>query len=599
MTMLITETAAWKSLAAHAAEARSLSLRTLLSQPGRAEDFRVESDGVVLDYSRQLATPQTRSLLLALAESIDLPGKLAAMAMGVRLNTSEDRSVLHMALRASDEETIVVDGENVVSQVHEVLQKIRAFTSEIRSGKRRGASGKPLRDVVAIGIGGSYLGPEFVNEALHTEPNCVIASAGRRLRFLANVDPIDVARALSDLDPASTLVVVVSKTFTTAETMLNARTVRAWLVNKLGRKAVAKHMVAVSTNLPEVTAFGIDPENVFGFWDWVGGRYSVCSAVGMLPLSLQYSFEVMQQFLAGARAMDQHLLSAPMEQNLPVLQGLFGVWNSSFLGYPTRALLPYCQALMRFAPHIQQVDMESNGKRVALDGTPLGFDAGEINFGEPGTNGQHSFYQLVHQGRVVPCDFIGFQESQQPIAMKNEVVANHDELMANFFAQPDALAFGKTAEECASEGVPSALIPHKVFPGNRPSNVLLLERLSPFTCGQLLALYEHRTVVQGFIWGLNSFDQWGVELGKVLAKQVRSQLHASRNDPKTAIAGFNPSTTAMLARYLKGPREALLKPAKASAKARSAPAKSTKALTPKRPQPIKAKAKPVQAKRRR
>jgi glucose-6-phosphate isomerase len=332
--------------------------------------------------------------------------------------------------------------------------------------------------------------------------------------------------------------------------MLNARTVRSWLTKKLGKGAVAKHMVAVSTNLEAVAKFGIDPANAFGFWDWVGGRYSVCSAVGLLPLSLHYGFKPMQEFLAGARSMDRHALTAPYERNLPVLLGVIGVWNSTFLGHPTRALLPYCQALLKFAPHIQQVDMESNGKRVGLDGSELPFASGEIDFGEPGTNGQHSFYQLLHQGRVVPADFIGFSASQHPLVLPGEDVANHDELMANFFAQPDALAFGKTAAQCRAEGVPEALVPHKVFPGNRPSNVLLLERLTPYACGQLLALYEHRTAVQGFIWGLNSFDQWGVELGKVLAKQVRTQLAATRKS-KAPVKGFNPSTTVLLKRYLK------------------------------------------------
>ena len=343
--------------------------------------------------------------------------------------------------------------------------------------------------------------------------------------------------------------VVISKTFTTAETMLNAKTVRAWLVKKLGKAAVAQHMVAVSTNLKDVAAFGIDPANAFGFWDWVGGRYSVCSAVGVLPLALQFGFKKVDQFLAGARAMDQHFLTAPCEKNLPVILGLLGIWNATFLGHAARALLPYCQALLKLAPHIQQVDMESNGKRVALDGSELPFAAGEIDFGEPGTNGQHSFYQLIHQGRTIPCDFIGFRTSQQPVALKGEGVSNHDELMSNFFAQPDALAYGKTADELRREGVPEALVPHKVFSGNRPSTVILLEQLTPFTTGQLLSLYEHRTAVQGFIWGLNSFDQWGVELGKVLAKKVRTQLTASRSQ-KAAVEGFNASTAALLKRYL-------------------------------------------------
>jgi glucose-6-phosphate isomerase len=310
-------------------------------------------------------------------------------------------------------------------------------------------------------------------------------------------------------------------------------------------------MVAVSTNLKGVESFGIDPANAFGFWDWVGGRYSVCSAVGVVPLALQYGMGPVEEFLKGAHSVDEHFRTTPLGSNLPALLALFGVWNSSFLGRPDRALLPYCQALLKLAPHIQQVDMESNGKRVTLDGQPLGFDAGEVDFGEPGTNGQHSFYQLLHQGRVVPADFLGFRQSQQPVDVPGEAVSNHDELMANFFAQPDALAVGKTADEVRAEGVPEALVPHKVFPGNRPSNVLLLDGLTPFTCGQILALYEHRTAVQGFVWGINSFDQWGVELGKVLAKQVRGQLEKSRAS-KGPIEGFNPSTVALLRRYVEG-----------------------------------------------
>ncbi len=557
---MISDTAAWKNLTAHVAEIRSTHLRDLLQDERRCAAMVAEHDGIVLDFSRQNATAKTMELLIELAREADVVGRFRAMAAGEKINVSEGRSVLHMALRApartktssARSARLRVDGEDVVTQVHEVLGRIKTFSEQVRSGRWKGVTGKPLTDVVAIGIGGSYLGPEFVFEALRTDPTCAKAADGRRLRFLANVDPIDVARALEGLDPARTLVIVVSKTFTTAETMLNARTVRAWLVKKLGAKAVAKHMVAVSTNLAEVEVFGIDPANAFGFWDWVGGRYSVCSAVGMLPLSLQFGYPRMAEFLAGAHSIDAHVQSAPLESNLPVLLGLLGVWNSSFLGHPTRALLPYCQALLKFAPHIQQVDMESNGKRVALDGSVLPFEAGEIDFGEPGTNGQHSFYQLLHQGRVVPADFIGFRHSQRPIRLagKTEPVSNHDELMANFFAQPDALAFGKTAAECLAEGVPEALVPHKVFAGNRPSNVLLLESLTPHTCGQLLALYEHRTAVQGFVWGLNSFDQWGVELGKVLAKQVRRQLVASRAS-RAPIEGFNPATAALLKRYLR------------------------------------------------
>jgi glucose-6-phosphate isomerase len=554
---MISATPAWSALAAHVAEIRGTHLRDLLQDGARAAAMVAEHDGVVLDFSRQNATAKTLGLLLDLARAADVPGKLKAMAAGAKLNTTENRSVLHVALRAPKGSSLVVDGVDVVAQVHEVIARIRVFSNAVRKGTWKGATGKPLTDVVAIGIGGSYLGPEFVYEAMRTDPACAKAAAGRRLRFLANVDPIDVERALDGLDPARTLVVVVSKTFTTAETMLNARSVRAWLLKHLATKAkggkaavVAKHMVAVSTNLKDVGAFGIDPANAFGFWDWVGGRYSVCSAVGLLPLALQYGMKPVEDFLAGAHAIDRHAVEAPLDKNLPVLLGLFGVWNSSFLGHSTRALLPYCQALLKLAPHIQQVDMESNGKRVALDGTELPFAAGEVDFGEPGTNGQHSFYQLIHQGRTVPADFIGFRASQRPLKIAGEAVSNHDELMANFFAQPDALAQGKTAEECVKEGVPEALVPHKVFPGNRPSNVLLLEKLTPYTTGQLLALYEHRTAVQGFVWGLNSFDQWGVELGKVLAKQVRGQLAASRGKGKAKVAGFNPSTTALLGRYL-------------------------------------------------
>ena len=397
---------------------------------------------------------------------------------------------------------------------------------------------------MSIGIGGSYLGPEFVAEALRTEPDCAAAARGRRLRFLANVDPIDVSRALDGLDPATTLVIVVSKTFTTAETMLNARTVRAWLTNALGAAAVPKHMVAVSTNLAEVAAFGIDPANAFGFWDWVGGRYSVSSAVGALPLALHYGIAPFRRMLAGAHGVDEHFRTAPLAQNLPALLALLGVWNRSYLGYPARALLPYCQALHRFPAHIQQVDMESNGKRVGLDGAPLPGPAGEIDFGEPGTNGQHSFYQLLHQGEPIPADFVGFLRSQAPVSLPGEAVSNHDELMSNFFAQPDALAVGRTAEAVRADGAAEALVPHRTFPGNRPSTVILLPTCGPYEVGQLLALFEHRTAAQGFLWGLNPFDQWGVELGKVLAKQVRSALASGA--PK----GFNPSTQALLARYL-------------------------------------------------
>ncbi|PXF43104.1 Glucose-6-phosphate isomerase, cytosolic [Gracilariopsis chorda] len=533
-----------------AAQADNLSISQLLMDTARVQKMTATHQKLHIDYSRQLLTLDTLHNLHRLADATDLRAHINAMFAGEKINSTENRAVLHVALRAPKSASIYVDGVDVVPNVHKVLTDINAFTDKVRSGEWLGATGAPLTDVVAIGIGGSYLGPEFVFEALRMHPPAVKAAKGRRLRFLANVDPVDVARARDGLDPATTLIVVISKTFTTAETMLNARTMRAWIVDALGPDAVSKHMIAVSTNLPAVQDFGIDPANVFGFWDWVGGRYSVSSAVGVVPLSLQYGHDIVSEFLAGAHDMDQHFRSAPFDSNMPVLMGLVGVWNSTFLGHATRALLPYQQALLKLAPHIQQVDMESNGKSVRLDGSALSVPAGPINFGEPGTNGQHSFYQLIHQGRVVPCDFVGVIKSQVPISLDGEPVSNHDELMSNFFAQPDALAFGKSAEQCRAEGVPEELVPHKTFPGNRPSSSMLIEELTPFTAGQLLALFEHRTAVEGFIWGINSFDQWGVELGKVLAKGVRKQLQMSRKG--ASVSGFNPSTSALLKKYLAG-----------------------------------------------
>jgi glucose-6-phosphate isomerase len=366
---------------------------------------------------------------------------------------------------------------------------------------------------------------------------------------LANVDPVDVAIAINGLNPETTLVVIVSKTFTTGETMLNSKTMKSWLIASLGPGCVAKHMVAVSSNLKLVKEFGLNPDNTFGFWDWVGGRFSVCSAVGILPLALQYGFPKVQQFLEGAWSVDYHFKTAPLEDNFPVLLGLISVWNVSFLRCPARAILPYSQALQKLAPHIQQLSMESNGKGVAMDGTPLNYHAGEIDFGEPGTNGQHSFYQLIHQGRLIPCDFIGVVKSQQAVNLQGELVSNHDELMCNFFAQPDALAYGKTREEARKEGIPEELVPHKMFTGNRPSLSLLLPTLDAYTAGQLLALYEHRIAVQGFIWGINSFDQWGVELGKSLATKVRQTMNKVRTKGE-CVCGYNFSTTYMLNRFL-------------------------------------------------
>ncbi|KAK4429240.1 Glucose-6-phosphate isomerase, cytosolic [Sesamum alatum] len=546
---LICETEQWKDLKAHVDDIKKTHLRELMSDTNRCQSMMLEFDGILLDYSRQCATLDTLNKLKNLAEAAHLKEKINRMFNGERINSTENRSVLHVALRAPRDSVINSDGKNVVPDVWQVLDKIKDFSERVRSGAWVGATGKALKDVIAVGIGGSFLGPLFVHTALQTDAEAAEFAKGRQLRFLANVDPIDVARNIPGLNPETTLVVVVSKTFTTAETMLNARTLREWISSALGPQAVAKHMVAVSTNLTLVEKFGIDPNNAFAFWDWVGGRYSVCSAVGVLPLSLQYGFAVVEKFLKGASSIDQHFHSAPFEKNLPVLLGLLSVWNVSFLGYPARAILPYSQALEKLAPHIQQVSMESNGKGVSIDGVPLPYETGEIDFGEPGTNGQHSFYQLIHQGRVIPCDFIGVVKSQQPVYLKGELVSNHDELMSNFFAQPDALAYGKSPEQLLKENVPEQLITHKTFSGNRPSLSILLPSLNAYNIGQLLAIYEHRVAVEGFVWGINSFDQWGVELGKSLATQVRKQLHASRKKGE-AVEGFNFSTTTVLKRYL-------------------------------------------------
>lgn len=515
---------------------------------------------IILDYSRQQVTGETMELLFDLADKVGFTDKRADMRSGVKINATEGRAVLHHVLRMPrGYEYNYINahgGSEMLKDVHRVRDSIERFTDGVRSGDVRGATGKALKNVICIGIGGSQLGPEFVHEALRADAVAAAAARGRTLRFLANVDPVDFNLCTRDLDPSETLVVVISKTFTTAETMLNARTMRKWLLEGLAAQGCTDeklvkscHIVAVSTAKSVAMDFGVDEPNVFEFWDWVGGRFSVCSAVGILPLSLQYSYHVMSDFLDGAHDIDEHFFESPLRDNIPVILGLLGVWNSTFLGYETRALLPYSQALKRLPAHIQQVDMESNGKRVTIDGTPLPFPSGEIDFGEAGTNGQHSFYQLLHQGRVVPADFIGFCESQTPEELAGEAVSNHDELMSNFFAQPDALAYGKTLNDLIQEGVPEELREHKVFTGNRPSSSMLLTRLDAFAVGQLLAIYEHRTAVQGFIWGINSFDQWGVELGKVLAKQVRSQLNASRKSG-ASVQGFNSSTSSLLEAYL-------------------------------------------------
>jgi len=541
--------AAWQTVFDAAPKMKDSHLRSLLQDEARNNSMMVEWEGMTLDYCRQKVDVETMDKLFALAEQEGVAGKKDKMFAGDRINETEGRPVLHAALRAPRDKVINVDGNNVVPDVWKVLDAMAAFSNKVRSGEVTGHTGKPLTDVLCIGIGGSYLGVDFVFEALKTDPEAAAAAAGRRLRFLANVDPIDVKRALEGLSAETTLVVVISKTFTTAETMLNAKTVKDWLIKELGTEdCVAKHVVACSTAMEKTKAFGIDPANVFPFWDWVGGRFSCWSAVGVLGLSLQYGFDIVNKFLEGGHAMDEHFQTAPAKENLPLIMGLLAVWNCSVLGHEGLAVLPYCQALVRFVPHIQQLDMESNGKRVKMDGSVVPMGTGAIYFGEPGTNGQHSFYQLMHQGRVIPAEFIGFAKSQNPVMLPGEPVSNHDELMSNFFAQPDALALGKTAEELTAEGVPEKLVAHKTFTGDRPSLSLLLEVCDARTLGKLLALYEHRTAVQGWLWGINSFDQWGVELGKVLAKEVRGFLQTARNGAGDDSKFIGP-TKALLKKY--------------------------------------------------
>ena len=502
----------------HASQLKSLHLRDLLSDSSRFTSARF--DNILLDFSHSKLTNETLSLLSDLAISKNLFSSVSSLFSGEILNATENRSVLHTLLRAES------SALPVFAEVQEVQSRIRAFSQSVRSGEVLGVTGRPLTTTLCIGIGGSYLGPEFVAEALRTDPACAGAAAGRTLRFLANVDPVDFIRSTSDLDPATTLVVVVSKTFTTAETMMNAARVKEWILRGLSEhpaELVARtHIAAVSTNLQKTKEFGISPDRVFGFWDWVGGRFSVTSAVGLLPLYLQYGTNV-TEFLRGANSIDKLLLeknsAEGLRENLPLLMGLIGWWNTECLGYSARAILPYSQALVRFPAHIQQLDMESNGKQCTSSGERIA-NSGPLVFGEPGTNGQHSFYQLMHQGRAVPAEFIGFCKSQ------SADTEAHNELMSNFFAQPDALALGKTEEQLRAEGCGEALVPHKVFGGDRPSLSLLFTELNAFTCGQLLALYEHRIAVEGFLWGINSFDQFGVELGKGLATKVKKTIES-------------------------------------------------------------------------
>jgi glucose-6-phosphate isomerase len=513
-----------------------LHLRELIAQdPGRGERLTAEAAGWFLDYSKQRVTDETLRLLVALAEECGVPERIEAMFRGERINVTEDRPVLHVALRAPRGDSIVVEGEDVVPQVHEVLDRMSSFAERVRSGEWRGHTGESIRGVVNIGIGGSDLGPAMATRALAAYTDREIA-----YRFVSNVDGTDFAEATRDLDPASTLFVVSSKTFTTIETLTNARTARDWLLAGLGgdEAAVAKHFVAVSTNAERVSEFGIDTENMFGFWDWVGGRYSVDSAIG-LSLMLAIGPERFREFLGGFREMDEHFRSTPLDRNVPTLLALTGVWNANFLGVGTVAVLPYDQYLARFPAYLQQLEMESNGKHVTLDGERVDYDTGTIVWGEPGTNGQHAFFQLIHQGtRLVPCDLIGFLVSLNPLGR------HHDLLLANLIAQAEALAFGRTADEVRAEGAPEHQVPHHVLEGNRPSNVLLAERLSPATLGALIALYEHKVFVQGTVWNIDSFDQWGVELGKVLATKVVGELEA---EPEPDLA-HDSSTNALVRR---------------------------------------------------
>jgi glucose-6-phosphate isomerase len=535
----LTERQAWKALEAHYENVRELHLRKLFADdPKRGERMTAEAVGLYLDYSKNRITDETLTLLLQLAEESGLRGRIDAMFRGEKINITENRAVLHVALRAPRGASIVVDGENVVPQVHAVLDKMADFSNRVRSGGWKGHTGKRIRNVINIGIGGSDLGPVMAYEALK-----YYSDRAMPFRFVSNVDGSDFAEAVHDLDPPDTLFIISSKTFTTLETMTNAQTARAWSLAGLGgdEKAVAKHFVAVSTNAAEVAKFGIDTANMFGFWDWVGGRYSMDSAIGLSTM-LAIGPENFRAMLDGFHQMDEHFRTAPFERNLPVLMGLLSLWYNDFFGAQTVAVLPYEQYLKRFPAYLQQLTMESNGKHVTLDGNKVAYDTGPIYWGEPGTNGQHSFYQLIHQGtRLIPCDFIAFNKTLNPLGR------HHDMLLANVFAQTEALAFGKTAEQVKAEGTPDWLVPHRVFEGNRPSNTILAERLTPETLGKLVALYEHSVFTQGVIWNIDSFDQWGVELGKVLAQNIIPELE-SKEEPTLK---HDSSTNNLIRRYRK------------------------------------------------
>jgi glucose-6-phosphate isomerase len=535
----LTERLAWKALEVHYQQVRELHLRKLFGDdPGRGERMTAEAVGLYLDYSKNCITDETLKLLLQLAEESGLRARIDAMFRGEKINLTEKRAVLHVALRAQKGAVIVVDGENVVPRVHAVLDKMANFSDRVRSGAWLGHTGKRIRNIINIGIGGSDLGPVMAYEALKH-----YSERAMTFRFVSNVDGTDFAEAVQDLDPSETLFIISSKTFTTLETMTNAHTARNWSLAGLGgdEKSVAKHFVAVSTNAEEVAKFGIDTANMFEFWDWVGGRYSMDSAIGLSTM-LAIGSDNFRAMLDGFHQMDEHFRTTPFAGNLPVLMGLLAVWYNNFFGAQTVAVLPYEQYLKRFPAYLQQLTMESNGKHVTLDGTEVACQTGPIYWGEPGTNGQHSFYQLIHQGtRLIPCDFIAFVQPLNPLGR------HHDILLANVFAQTEALAFGKTPEQVKAEGTPDWLVPHRVFQGNRPSNTILAERLTPEALGKLVALYEHSVFTQGTIWSINSFDQWGVELGKALAQRIIPELES----PTETRLGHDSSTNTLIRRYRK------------------------------------------------
>jgi len=532
-----TDLPAWKALAVHRERIAATTIGDLFAADAtRGERMHAEGAGLFLDYAKNRVTDETLTLLVALARETGLEARREAMFRGEKINITENRAVLHVALRAPEGATINVDGENVVPAVHAVLKAMGAFADGVRSGAWRGASGKRIKTIVNIGIGGSDLGPVMAYEALRH-----YSDRSLTCRFVSNVDGTDFAEAVVDLDPAETLFIISSKTFTTLETMANAQTARAWVLAGMGGDAavVARHFVAVSTNAAKVAEFGIDTANMFGFWDWVGGRYSLDSAIGLSTM-IAIGPQNFAKLLGGFRAMDEHFRSTPLEKNLPVLMGLLGVWYADFFGAQSIAVLPYEQYLKRFPAYLQQLTMESNGKSVRLDGQPVTCNTGPVYWGEPGTNGQHSFYQLIHQGtHLIPCDFLGFNRSH------NQLGRHHDYLISNVFAQAEALAFGKSAEQVRAEGTPEWLVPHRVFAGNRPSNVIMADILDPATLGALVALYEHAVFTQGAVWGINCFDQWGVELGKQLAQKIIGELE-SPTEPKL---NHDSSTNALIRRY--------------------------------------------------